>query len=144
VTSAAPCTFCAIVAGDAPAERVTETEHALAFVNANPANPGHMLVIPKRHSRDIWELPREDGVEVWRLVEDMADLAKRVYEPDGLNLFQANGVAGWQSEFHFHIHVVPRWVGDALVPPWPHLHGDPQEVAEMGSRLRAALKDRTP
>jgi histidine triad (HIT) family protein len=69
----------------------------------------------------------------------MADLAKRTYDPDGLNLFQANRRAGWQSEFHFHVHVVPRWDGDPLVPNWPSLHGDPGAVEDMGARLRAGM-----
>jgi histidine triad (HIT) family protein len=135
----AGCTFCGIVVGTAPAERITETERVLAFVNKNPANPGHMLVVPKAHADDIWDLTRPDGEAVWSLVRDMADLARRAYEPDGLNLFQANRRAGWQSEFHFHVHVVPRWEGDPLIPNWPTLHGDPTEVAAMGDRLRAAL-----
>lgn len=133
------CTFCGIVAGTSPAERVMETDRALAFVNKNPANPGHMLVISKTHADDIWDLSREDGDAVWALVRDVADLARRAYEPDGLNLFQANRRAGWQSEFHFHVHVVPRWDGDPLVPNWGRLEGDPEAVATMGARLRAAL-----
>ena len=133
------CTFCAIAAEAAPAERITETEQALSFVNKNPANPGHILVIPKRHDQDIWTLPDSDGHAVWSLVREMAELIRRAYEPDGLNLFQANRRAGWQSEFHFHVHVVPRWEGDQLVPNWGSLVGDPTAVATMGERLRGAL-----
>ena len=133
------CTFCGIVQGTAPAELIVETEGALAFVNKKPANPGHMLVIPKAHADDIWDLTREDGEVVWSLVRRMATLARQVYDPDGLNLFQANRRAGWPSEFHFHVHVVPRWEDDALVPNWAQLVGDPAQVAEMGERLRAGL-----
>ena len=98
-----------------------------------------MLVIPKQHADDIWDLARDDGDAVWALVRDVADLARRAYEPDGLNLFQANRGAAWQSEFHFHVHVVPRWDGDPLLPNWGRLVGDPREVATMGERLRASL-----
>jgi histidine triad (HIT) family protein len=73
------CTFCGIVAGSLPAERVAETDHALAFVNKNPANPGHMLVVPRAHADDIWDLTREDGEAVWALVRTVADLARRAY-----------------------------------------------------------------
>jgi histidine triad (HIT) family protein len=69
----AGCTFCGIVAGTAPAERITETERVLAFVNKNPANPGHMLVVPKAHADDIWDLTRPDGEAVWSLVRAMGD-----------------------------------------------------------------------
>ena len=75
------CIFCSIVAGTAFAEPVTETERALAFVNANPAGPGHMLVIPKAHARDIWDVSREDGAAVWDLVRETAALARRAYGP---------------------------------------------------------------
>jgi histidine triad (HIT) family protein len=133
------CTFCAIVAGTEPAEHVTGTERAIAFVNQNPAGLGHMLVIPKAHADDIWDVSEEDGLAVWSLVRQMAELARLAYEPDGLNLFQANRKAGWQSEFHFHVHIVPRWIGDPLVPNWGHLSGNPLEVAAMGERLRTNL-----
>jgi histidine triad (HIT) family protein len=132
------CVFCDIVAGRAEAERIADTERAIAIVDANPVNPGHMLVIPKTHADDIWDLSEADGLAVWALTQQMASLARRAYEPDGLNLFQANGSAAWQDVFHSHMHVVPRWEGDALRRPWQRSDGDPAAVPEIARVLRAA------
>jgi histidine triad (HIT) family protein len=97
-------------------------------------------VIPKRHATDIWDLSPEDGVAVWALTQQVAHAARDAFAPDGLNLFQANRTAGWQSVFHFHIHVVPRWTGDPLVPNWDEPQGDRQEIPDAARRLRAALR----
>jgi histidine triad (HIT) family protein len=132
------CPFCAIVEREAAAELIGETERALSFVDGNPANPGHMVVVPKAHAADIWELSASDGAAVWALTQQMAVLARRAYQPDGLNLFQANRRAAWQDVFHFHVHVVPRWDGDGLVRPWTPSKGDPAEVAAIARALRAA------
>ncbi len=133
------CIFCAILEGTAPAEPLIETDLALAFMNANPAALGHALVIPKRHATDIWDLSPEDGVAVWTLTQRIAHAARDAFAPDGLNLFQANRRAGWQSVFHFHIHVVPRWTGDPVVPPWTEPKGDRRDIPDAAARLRGAL-----
>jgi histidine triad (HIT) family protein len=133
------CVFCAILAGAAPAEPIAETDDALAFMNANPAALGHVLVIPRRHAADIWDLTPEDGLGVWSLAHRVAHAAREAFHPDGLNLFQANRRAGWQSVFHFHIHVVPRWNGDPLVPNWDEPQGNRQDIPAAADRLRTAM-----
>lgn len=133
------CVFCAILEGTAPAEPLIETDRSFAFMNANPATLGHALVIPKRHANDIWELTPEDGVAVWTLTHRIARAARDAFSPDGLNLFQANRRAGWQSVFHFHIHVVPRWADDPLVPNWQEPQGRREEIPSAAERLRGAL-----
>ena len=130
------CIFCAILEGTAPSEPLIETDLAFAFMNANPAALGHALVIPKRHATDIWDLSPEDGGAVWTLTQRVAYAARDAFAPDGLNLFQANRRAGWQSVFHFHIHVVPRYEDDPLRLPWVPEPGDPDEIAQIANRLR--------
>ena len=134
------CIFCAILEGTAPSEPLTETDLAFAFMNANPATLGHALVIPKHHATDIWDLSPEDGVAVWTLTQQVAHAARDAFAPDGLNLFQANRTAGWQSVFHFHIHVVPRWNDDPLIPNWDEPQGDRQDIPDAARRLRTALR----
>jgi histidine triad (HIT) family protein len=80
----------------------------MAVLDINPASDGHTLVIPRNHAADIWELSGEDADEVWRLAGQVAHRLKEVLKPEGLTLFQANGSAGWQDAFHFHVHLVPR------------------------------------
>jgi len=135
-TSAA-CVFCAIAAGTEPAQVVMQSDRAIAFLDVNPAGEGHTLVIPRRHAADIWELEGEDADEVWRLTIRVAHRLRDVLRPDGLTLFQANGAAGWQHIFHFHLHLVPRWREDKLTPPWLRVPADADHLREVGARLRA-------
>jgi histidine triad (HIT) family protein len=134
-----PCVFCAIVAGEAPAEVVYEDEHTVAFMDINPAVRGHVLVVPKRHSRDICDVSEEDALQVMRTVVHVARALEKALQPDGLNLIQANGRAAMQSVFHFHMHVVPRWWDDGLRPIWRHERGDPEVLRETAALIRDAL-----
>ena len=130
------CIFCAIVAGELPAHVVAETETALAFIDINPATRGHCLVIPKRHAADLMEIPEDDLAECMLLARDLARRAKDALGADGVNLLNSCGVAAWQTVFHFHIHVVPRYLGrDGLELPWIPTPGDPEVIAEAASAL---------
>ena len=137
MTSDAPCIFCAIVAGDAPAHLVLEDEHAVAFLDIAPANDGHTLVIPRRHVTGLHDADPEDLARVAALAARVDARLRDVLAPDGTNLFLASGVAAWQTVFHLHLHVVPRWDADALRQPWTPAPGDPQRLREIGARLRA-------
>jgi histidine triad (HIT) family protein len=109
-------------------------------MDANPAVSGHTLVVPRHHAQDIWDLSSEDGLAVWDLARRVALAIRDGLEPEGLTLFQTNGVAGWQSVFHFHIHLVPRWEGDGLTPPWHETPGDRREIAATAERLRKVVQ----
>jgi histidine triad (HIT) family protein len=135
------CIFCAIVAGGAPGRRVAESDRALAFLDINPVADGHTLVLPKEHVGDIWGLADDVGADVWKLTMRVARRIREVLEPDGLTLFQANGRAGWQEVFHFHMHVVPRWTGDGLVRPRPKGPGNPRRLDEIAARLSEPAGD---
>jgi len=121
---AVECVFCSIVAGGEQSRQVMENDRAIAFLDINPATDGHTLVAPKEHFPDIWALSDEVSSDVWRLAVGVAHRLNEVLHPDGMTLFQANREAGWQDVFHFHLHVVPRWEGDALVRPWRHARSD--------------------
>ena len=133
------CVFCRIVAGEEPLNHVAEDERALAFMDINPATVGHSLVIPKAHAVDIWELEPEDAGAVWRLAIRVAQAQREALKPEGLTLFQANGRAGFQDVFHFHLHLVPRWRGDGLKKSWVSSPGDPTKIAANAERIRSRL-----
>jgi histidine triad (HIT) family protein len=133
------CVFCAIVAGRAPAIEVYEDEHTMAFMDINPATRGHVLVIPKRHARDLLDVSEEDLQHVMRTVQCMARAVDQALQPDGVNLIQANRIAAFQSVYHFHVHVIPRWLGDGIAPPWRHAPGDPEVLRELSAKIKAAL-----
>ena len=108
------CIFCDIIEGRAPADVVFEDEETLAFMDINPASPGHTLIIPKRHVRDIYELDEETAAAVMRTTVKVARAVKMALQPDGMNLVQSNERAGGQEIFHFHMHIIPRWYDDGL------------------------------
>jgi histidine triad (HIT) family protein len=122
------CIFCKIVAREIPALIIEEDDDVLAFMDIAPATRGHALVIPKKHAADLWEIEPDQLAAV-------AKAAPRV-APDGLNLVNSNGPAAWQTVFHFHVHVIPRYVGDPLRLPWTPAPGDMEEIAAVAAELR--------
>ena len=133
------CIFCAIVAGNIPAAAVYEDEHVLAFMDIAPANPGHLLIIPKRHYRNIFDMPTEVGSKIMQVAIPLARAIRTALEPDGLNLFQSNEAAGFQTVFHFHLHLIPRWEGDPLRLPWRPSEGDMEEISNTAAKIREVL-----
>jgi histidine triad (HIT) family protein len=132
----ANCIFCAIASGDGPAEVVDSDEHTVAFMDINPATRGHALVIPRAHHVDLIEIPAS---ELERTVVAARRLARRMHEslePDGINVLNSCGAAAWQTVFHFHLHVVPRYDDDPLELPWVPAAGDPGEIAAVAKRIR--------
>jgi len=103
------CTFCSIVAGDIPALRICEDDHAVAFMDRLPMTVGHCLVIPRRHVTDIWELTDDDAAHVMQAARRVASLVRERLKPAGVNLLNNNGAAADQTQLHFHIHVIPRY-----------------------------------
>ena len=134
-----PCIFCAIAARQAPAIVVYEDEHTMAFMDINPATSGHVLVIPRAHARDLLDVSEEDLLHVMRTVQRMARAVDQALRPDGINLIQANRIAAFQSVYHFHVHVIPRWAGDGIAPPWRHAPGDPRVLQDLAAKIRQAL-----
>jgi len=130
------CIFCAIIEGKAPAEMVYEDESVVAFMDINPANAGHTLVVPRQHVRDIFDIGEETAAAVMRAVVRVARAIKAALQPDGVNLLQASGRAAFQSVFHFHIHVVPRWWDDDIMLPWHPRPGDPTAIRAAAARIR--------
>ena len=133
------CIFCAIVAGEIPAATVYEDEHVLAFMDIAPANPGHTLVIPKQHYRNIFDMPAEVGSQIMQAAIPIANAIRAALNPDGLNLFQANEPAAFQTVFHFHLHLIPRWESDSIRSPWRPREGSPEEIGDIAIKIREAL-----
>ncbi len=138
------CTFCAIVEGRSPAEVVFEDEETMAFMDIHPANPGHTLVIPKRHARDIYELNEETAAAVMRTAVKVAKAIKEALKPDGVNLLQSNGSAAGQVVPHFHMHIIPRWHGDGLRLARPPLVRKTAVIKDTAAKIRAHLAPCSP
>jgi histidine triad (HIT) family protein len=130
------CLFCGIVAGSIPSQTIDSDERTVAFMDINPATPGHALVVPRAHSADLLEIGAEDLTATTLAAQRLARRMKDVLSADGINLINACGAAAWQTVFHFHIHVVPRYEDDPLKLPWIPEPGDTDEVAATAARLR--------
>jgi histidine triad (HIT) family protein len=133
------CVFCAIVKGDVPAEIVYEDEVTLAFMDIHPAAQGHTLVIPKGHFRNIYDIEEEALLATARTTMKVARAVRAAFEPDGLNILQANEPGGYQSVFHFHFHIVPRWKDDDLIRPWRPKPTDYLQIREGAKLIREQL-----
>jgi histidine triad (HIT) family protein len=134
------CVFCNIVAGRIPSATVHEDEMTLAFMDIGAVNPGHVLVTVKSHVENIYGLNDALAAAVFRTTARVARALKAAYEPEGITLYQANGVAAGQTVFHFHLHVVPRYARDGLRITWPAKHPLREQLEANAARLRAALE----
>jgi histidine triad (HIT) family protein len=130
------CIFCQIVAGEIPAQVIAEDERTLTFMDIAPATRGHALVIPRQHARDLWEIEPDELAAVSRAAQAQAARARDRLSADGVNLINSCGPQAWQTVFHFHMHVVPRYEGDPLKLPWVPSPGDPDEIAAAARELR--------
>jgi histidine triad (HIT) family protein len=131
------CIFCKIVAGELPAEKVAEDERTVAFMDINPATRGHLLVIPRKHARDLLEIEPEELAAVAQAAQRMAQRAADTLGADGVNLLNSCGQTAWQTVFHFHIHVIPRYADDPLKLPWVPAPGDQDEIKAAAQALRS-------
>ncbi len=133
------CIFCAIVAGAAPAAVVHDDDDTLAFMDINPVSRGHVLVVPKKHYRNLYDVDPEAAAAVMRTTVHVARAVRAALQPDGMNLFQSNERAAFQSVFHFHVHIIPRWIGDELRLPPRVQRVEFSVLQEMAARIREHL-----
>ena len=109
------CIFCKIIAGAAPASLVYQDESCTAFMDIQPVNPGHLLVVPNRHVDYLAELDEAIGAQMFRVAQRLAQALRQCgVRCDGVNLFLADGEAAGQEIFHVHLHVFPRYHGDGF------------------------------
>ena len=134
------CIFCKIVAGEFPAAKIYEDELTVAFMDIGQVNPGHVLVASKRHAVTVLDLTPEEAAGVMQTAQRIAQAAQQAFEPDGITLFQANGAAGGQTVFHFHMHVLPRHDSDGVSLSWPRKEPAPQLLQGYAQQLQAALQ----
>jgi histidine triad (HIT) family protein len=132
----ADCIFCQIVRGEIPAQVVEQDEHTITFMDIAPATRGHALVIPRRHAADLWEIDPDQLAAVATAAARQARRARERLGAHGVNLINSCGAAAWQTVFHFHMHVIPRYLGDPLKLPWVPTPADMDEIAAVADQLR--------
>jgi histidine triad (HIT) family protein len=131
------CIFCKILRGELPAETVQEDEHTAAFMDIFPWTRGHAVVIPKNHSVNLYEVPDEDLARTIQAAKRLALTMKEKLRCDGVNLLNSCEPAAWQTIFHLHIHVIPRYDGDPLKLPTRPERATPEQLAKVAADLRA-------
>ena len=130
------CIFCKILGGELPSQTVAEDERVVAFMDISPATRGHLLVVPRAHSRNLLEIERADLDATIVMAQQMARRVAERLGAVGVNLLNSCGSAAWQTVFHFHLHVIPRYEGDPLRLPWTPAEGDPAEIEAAARELR--------
>ncbi len=135
----ADCIFCKIIAGEIPSFKIYEDDDTFAFMDINPANEGHALVIPKEHAADVHEVSEAAIAATVVSAKKVAAAIDKTLQPEGLNLLQCNGPAAAQSVMHFHMHVLPRQNGDDLKLNWGLEPGDMDTIGALAQRIGANL-----
>ncbi len=136
MSSESDCIFCKILVGALPATIVDEDERTVAFMDINPATRGHALVIPRTHARDLLTVDPEDLKAVAVAAQRLAGRMSERLGAEGVNVINSCGAVAWQTVFHFHVHVIPRYATDPLLLPWTPSPGDPDQIAEAATELK--------
>ena len=136
------CIFCKIVKGEIPSFRVYEDEKVLAFEDINPISPGHTLIIPKRHAKDLWEISDDDLTAIHLASKKVIQAIKAALNPSGVACVQLNGPGANQVVLHYHLHLVPRMAGGPELPvaAWELKKGDMEAIQKTAARIAAALQ----
>jgi histidine triad (HIT) family protein len=137
------CVICKLVAGELEVSIIHEDDLCVALMDIQPINPGHALVVPRRHAPYLSDLEPEDGAQIFRVAQRIAGaLRKCGVKCEGVNFFLADGEAAGQEVFHVHLHVFPRYSGDGFGLNLPGDYQDRparEELNEIAQRMRSKL-----
>ncbi|MFE4451894.1 HIT family protein [Streptomyces sp. NPDC056796] len=128
-----PCPFCSIAAGRGPARMIYEDDHTVVFFPLVPATPGHSLVVPRTHASDLWDMAPMEAERVLGTALRVGAALRDHLTPEGMNVIHSAGSAASQTVFHAHVHLVPRWRGDAMGPLWPEEGAGVRDEAVLGA-----------
>ena len=133
------CVFCKIRDGQIPSMKIFEDDKTLVFMDINPLNAGHCLVITKAHTPSLFEAEVADLHAAIATAQRVGLAIRDALKPDGLNMLQANGAAAFQSVLHYHLHLIPRWANDGKGFDWRLVPGNREQIMKAGERIRALL-----
>ena len=138
------CIFCDIIKGAAEVSMCYEDRDALAFMDIQPVNPGHVLVVPRQHCESLLDLPPQLGMHLFSVAMTLGPVIRRVTGTDGMNLVVSSGESAGQDVYHFHIHLIPRRVGDGFDVPLPFPGSsmpDRTQLDATAARIISSLRD---
>lgn len=134
------CIFCKLANGVFPTNTVYEDDMFRVILDLGPASPGHMLILPKEHYANLYELPEEIAAEAMKLAKKLAIAAKKALNADGVNVVQNNEEAAGQTVMHYHLHVVPRFFGVGQFNAWEPGSAAPEELADQAAKIAENLQ----
>jgi len=136
------CIFCKIVKGEIPSFKVYEDKKVLAFEDINPISPGHTLIIPKKHAKDLWEISDDDLTAIHLASKKVIQAIRKALNPSGVACVQLNGPGANQVVLHYHLHLVPRTPEGPELPvaTWKLKEGDREAIKRTGARIAGAIK----
>lgn len=134
------CIFCKIANGEIPANTLFENEMFKVILDLAPASKGHALIIPKEHSKNLYDLSEDVASKALLIAQKIGKVMVKEFGCDGLNVLQNNGEAAGQTVFHFHIHLIPRYKEERKILTW--FQGTPgeNELEELSSKIRSAIQ----
>ena len=132
------CIFCKLANKDIPTNIIYEDEKFTVIMDASPATKGHALILPKNHAANIYELPDKDAADIFVLAKKMAKKMTEILQCDGFNIVQNNGEVAGQTVFHFHMHLIPRYLNDGNQEKltWNHADISAEEIEKIAEKLR--------
>ena len=134
------CIFCGIAAGLAGVSLVHEDATVVVFMALHPIVPGHLLVVPRRHVVGLEDIDAATSAHVWSVGHEMARALRRSsIRSDGINMFLSDGAAAFQTVFHFHLHVIPRYAGDGWTILPPEVARERSLLDDEAQVIRAAI-----
>lgn len=133
------CIFCKIINGDIPSQKVYEDDDVYAFLDITPSTKGHTLVIPKKHHEDIYSMPADVSSALFAKIPMLANALKDTFQPIGLNIIN-NNQKPYQSVFHYHIHLIPRYADDLFSIQFQHLNYTQEELVKIKESIQSNIK----
>ncbi len=133
------CIFCEISSGQVPASFVYQSEEVFAIMSLDQPNPYKVLVVPRSHIENIYDLSAEDAAHIFQATVKIARAIREASGCDGLNLVQSNGRAGQQDVFHFHLHLIPRFYNDSIILSWQNTQAERSELNRMAEEICSKL-----
>ena len=132
----ADCIFCKIAGGEIPSYTVYEDNDFRAIMDISPAAKGHVIILPKAHAEDVFELEDEIASKIYVVAKKVAKAVKAATGCDGVNILQNNGEAAGQTVFHLHMHVIPRWNEDNIKIKWVPGESGKEVIEETAVKIR--------
>ena len=133
------CIFCKIIAGEIPSATVYEDEDFKAIMDIFPAAKGHVIILPKKHHANLFELEEDIAAKALPVARKIARAIQAELSCDGMNLLQNNGEAAGQTIFHFHMHLIPRYQGDQVKTIWAQGKYEDGEAAALAAAIASKL-----